>query len=71
MCPSGKSKNESNYVQRELDDPVKKVMDDKLADPFIATKKGEKEAEEELKKGVKRSDQTGAKKSQVIRGQSA
>src|SRR5688572_19633727 len=45
----------SDYVQRELDDPVKKVVDDKLNDPFIATKKGEKEAEEELKKGVKRS----------------
>jgi hypothetical protein len=45
----------SDYVQRELDDPVKKVVDDKLNDPFIATKKGEKEAEEELKKGVERS----------------
>jgi hypothetical protein len=42
-------------VQRELDEPVKKVVDDKLRDPFIATKKGEKEAEEELKKGVQRS----------------
>ena len=48
----------SDYVQRELDEPVKKVkkvVDDKLRDPFIATKKGEKEAEEELKKGVERS----------------
>jgi hypothetical protein len=43
---------ESDYVQRELEEPVKKVVDDKLRDPFIATKKGEKEAEEELKKGV-------------------
>jgi hypothetical protein len=46
---------ESDYVQRELDEPVKKVVDDKLRDPFIATKKGEKEAEQELKKGVERS----------------
>ena len=42
----------SDYMQRELDEPVKKVVDDKLRDPFIATKKGEKEAEQELKKGV-------------------
>ena len=46
---------ESDYVQRELEEPVKKVVDDKLRDPFIATKKGEKEAEQELKKGVERS----------------
>lgn len=45
----------SAYVQRELDEPVRKVVDEKLCDPFIATKKGEKEAEEELKKGVERS----------------
>jgi hypothetical protein len=46
---------EGDYVQRELDEPVKKVVDDKIRDPFIATKKGEKEAEQELKKGVERS----------------
>jgi hypothetical protein len=45
----------SDYVQRELEEPVKKVVDDKLRDPFIATKKGEKEAEEEREKGVERS----------------
>jgi hypothetical protein len=39
----------------ELEDPVKKTVDDKLNDPFIATKKGEREAVEELKKGVQRS----------------
>lgn len=49
-------------MQRELDDAVKKVVDDKLADPFIATKKGEKEAEEELKKGVERATRQRAKK---------
>ena len=32
---------ESDYVQREPDEPVKKVVDDRLRDPFIATKKGE------------------------------
>ena len=40
------------YVQRDLEDPVKKVVEEKLNDPFIATKKGEREAAEELKKGV-------------------
>ena len=55
MGKPGKTEDESDYVQRELDDPVKKVVDDKLKDPFIATKKGEGEAEQELKKGVERS----------------
>lgn len=53
---------ESDYVQRELDDPVKKVVDDKLNDPFIATKKGEQEAEQELKKGVEQSGKERKKK---------
>jgi hypothetical protein len=55
MGKPGKTQDESEYVQRELEEPVKKVVDDKLNDPFIATKKGEKEAEKELKRGVDRS----------------
>ena len=27
-----------DYVQRELEEPVQKVVDDKLSDPSIATK---------------------------------
>jgi hypothetical protein len=42
---------ESDYVQRELEEPVKKIVEDKLRDPFIATKKGEKEAEGAQKGG--------------------
>jgi hypothetical protein len=55
MGKPGKIENETDYVRRELDGPVKKVVHDKLNDPFIATKKGEQEAEQELKKGVERS----------------
>jgi hypothetical protein len=62
MCPPGKRKSESDYLQRELDDPVKKLVDDKLEDPFVATKKGEKKAEEELRKGAERAARQGARK---------
>jgi hypothetical protein len=41
-----------DYVQRKLEEPVQKVVDDKLNDPFIATKKGEREATEVLQEGV-------------------
>ena len=33
---------------------LKKVVEEKLNDPFIATKKGEREAAEKLKKGVEK-----------------
>ena len=46
---------EREYVRRDLEEPVKKVVDQKLNDPAIASKKGEKEATEELQKGVARS----------------
>ena len=46
---SGKKRK---YVQRELEDPVEKVVDQKLKDPAIATKEGERIATEELQKGV-------------------
>jgi hypothetical protein len=46
------SGKERKYVQRKLEEPVEKVVDQKLNDPFIATKKGEREATEELQKGV-------------------
>ena len=46
--------NERKYVQRKLEDPVEKVVEEKLNDPFIATKKGEREATEELQKGVEK-----------------
>ena len=46
------SKKADTYVQRELEEPVQKVVDDKLNDPFIATKKGERAATEVLQAGV-------------------
>ena len=52
MSKQKNSGNERKYVQRKLEDPVEKVVDEKLNDPFIATKKGEREATEELQKGV-------------------
>lgn len=55
MAKPTKSGKERKVVQRELEEPVEKVLQDKLNDPFIATKKGEKEATEELKKGVEES----------------
>ena len=50
-----KASDKAGYVQRELEEPVKKVVDDKLNDPFIATKKGEREATEVLQEGVAKS----------------
>ena len=44
-----------DYVQRELEEPVQKVVDDKLNDPFIASKKGERDATEVLQEGVAKS----------------
>ena len=44
-----------DYVQRELEQPVQTVVDDKLNDPFIATKKGERDATEVLQEGVAKS----------------
>lgn len=52
MSKQKNSGKEREYVQRKLEDPVEKVVDEKLNDPFIATKKGEREATEELQKGV-------------------
>jgi ElaB/YqjD/DUF883 family membrane-anchored ribosome-binding protein len=49
------SDNAGDYVQRELEQPVQKVVDDKLNDPFIATKKGERDATEVLQEGVAKS----------------
>ena len=44
-----------DYVQRELEEPVQKVVDDKINDPSIATKKGERDATEVLREGVAKS----------------
>ena len=41
-----------DYVQREREEPVPKVVDDKLNDLFSATKKGEREATEVLQEGA-------------------
>jgi hypothetical protein len=49
------SQTSDSYVQRELEEPVRKVVDDKLSDPFIATKKGERDATEVLQEGVAKS----------------
>ena len=49
------SEKAGDYVQRELEEPVQKVLDDKLNDPFIATKKGERDATELLQEGVAKS----------------
>ena len=54
MSKQKNSGNERKYVQRKLEDPVEKVLEEKLNDPFIATKKGEREATEELQKGVEK-----------------
>ena len=54
MSKQKNSGNERKYVQRKLEDPVEKVVEEKLNDPFIATKKGEREATEELQKGVEK-----------------
>jgi ElaB/YqjD/DUF883 family membrane-anchored ribosome-binding protein len=51
----GKDKASNDYVQRELEEPVQKVVDDKMNDPFIATKKGERDATEVLQEGVAKS----------------
>ena len=55
MAKDNASDKAGDYVQRELEEPVQKVLDDKLNDPFIATKKGEKEATEVLREGVEES----------------
>ncbi len=57
-----KTGKEHDYVQRELEKPVEKVVDEKLNDPFIASKKGEREAMEELKEAA----QKAAKKRTII-----
>ena len=44
-----------DYVQRALEEPVQKVLDDKLNDPAIATKQGERNATEVLQEGVAKS----------------
>ena len=44
-----------DYMQRELEEPIQKVVDDKLNDPAIATKQGERDATEVLQEGVAKS----------------
>jgi hypothetical protein len=56
------SDKHGDYVRRELEEPVKKVVDDKLSDPFIATKKGERDATEVLQEGVVKSLKEKSKK---------
>ena len=55
MGKNNASDEAGDYVQRELEEPVKKVVDDKLSDPAIATKKGERDATEVLQEGVAKS----------------
>ena len=52
MTKEAKSGKERKFVQRKLEEPVEKVVDQKLNDPFIASKKGEREATEELKEAA-------------------
>lgn len=47
-----------SYGQRALEQPVQKVIDDKLNDPGFATKKGERDATEVLQEGVAKSTTT-------------
>jgi hypothetical protein len=42
MTKEAKSGKERKFVQRKLEEPVEKVVDQKLNDPFIASKKGGK-----------------------------
>jgi hypothetical protein len=42
MTKDAKSGKERKFVQRKLEEPVEKVVDQKLNDPFIASKKGGK-----------------------------
>ncbi len=52
MTKEAKSGKERKFVQRKLEEPVEKVVDQKLNDPFIASKKGGREATEELKEAA-------------------
>jgi hypothetical protein len=52
MGKPDKADKERDYVKRNLEEPVDKLVDQKLNDPAIATKKGEKEATKTLQKGV-------------------
>jgi hypothetical protein len=49
------SDQSGDYMQRELEEPVQKVVDDKLNDPAIATKQGERDATEVLREGAAKS----------------
>ena len=44
-----------DYVQREPEEPIQKVVDDKLNDPAIATKQGERDATKVLQEGAAKS----------------
>jgi hypothetical protein len=48
---------ERKVVQRKLEEPVEKVLEEKLNDPEIATREGEKKATKELRKGVREATQ--------------
>lgn len=55
MSKERASDKTGSYGQRALEQPVQKVIDDKLSDPGFATKKGERDATEVLQEGVAKS----------------
>ena len=54
MTKEAKSGKKREFVQRELDAPVEKVIDQKLKDPSIASEEGDKKAAEELRKAAEK-----------------
>ena len=54
MTKEAKSGKKREFVQRELDAPVEKVVDQKLKDPSIANEEGDKKAAEELRKAAEK-----------------
>ena len=54
MTKEAKSGKKREFVQRELDAPVEKVVDQKLKDPSIASEEGDKKAAEELRKAAEK-----------------
>ena len=54
MTKEAKSGKKREFVQRELDAPVEKVVDQKLKDPCIASEEGDNKAAEELRKAAQK-----------------
>ena len=54
MTKEAKSGKKREFVQRELDAPVEKLVDQKLKDPSIASEEGDKKAAEVLRKAAEK-----------------